>query len=340
MTPPAPDLAAVRRDWAGFPPSAWSSSCSAPSAGGPTSPARWTSCTPASSVWPRSCWAARRRRTPNGTPTCTASTANGCCDPTGCRTPRCSATPAYADRFAGDLAGVARRIDYLRELGVDYLHLMPLLLPRPGPDDGGYAVADFRTVRPDLGTVDDLRELTYSLRGAGISLVLDLVLNHVAREHEWARRAIAGEQRYRDYFLLFSDRTGRTPTRRACRGLPRLRPRQLHLRRGGGRLGLDHLQRLAVGPELGQTPTCCASSPTWCCGWPTWASRCCVSMRSRSCGSGSGPAARTSPEVHAITQVLRTVARIAAPAVAFKAEAIVSPPDLMPYLGVGSGPGG
>ena len=84
------------------------------------------------------------------------------------------------------------RIDYLRELGVTYLHLMPLLTPRPGDSDGGYAVADYRTVRPDLGTMEDLEHLAGELRAEGISLVVDLVLNHVAAEHEWAVRARAG----------------------------------------------------------------------------------------------------------------------------------------------------
>ncbi|MFC2473044.1 MAG: alpha-amylase family glycosyl hydrolase, partial [Actinomyces sp.] len=114
---------------------------------------------------------------------------------------------AYTDRFAGTLRGVEDRIDYLRELGVTYLHLMPLLTPRPGDSDGGYAVADYRTVRPDLGTMEDLEHLAGELRAGGISLVVDLVLNHVAAEHEWAVRARAGEQRYRDYFLIFPDRT-------------------------------------------------------------------------------------------------------------------------------------
>src|SRR5690349_19537251 len=114
---------------------------------------------------------------------------------------------AYADRFADTLRGVEQRVPYLRDLGVGYLHLMPLLTPRPAPNDGGYAVADYRSVRADLGDTDDLRALTGTLREAGISLCLDLVLNHVAREHEWARRARDGEQRYRDYFLIYPDRS-------------------------------------------------------------------------------------------------------------------------------------
>ena len=112
----------------------------------------------------------------------------------------------YTDRFAGDLAGLGKRLDHLEDLGVTYLHLMPLLQPREGDNDGGYAVQDYRAVRADLGTIDDLRDLATTLRGRGISLVLDLVLNHVAREHEWAAKARAGDATYRDYFHVFPDR--------------------------------------------------------------------------------------------------------------------------------------
>src|SRR5205823_5151979 len=123
------------------------------------------------------------------------------------QSPRMLGYAAYADRFAGNLAGVRDRVPYLKELGVTYLHLMPLLATRDGDNDGGYAVTDYRTVRPDLGTMADLRSLAASLRGQGISLVLDLVLNHVAREHQWAGDARAGDAAKRAYFHVFPDRT-------------------------------------------------------------------------------------------------------------------------------------
>src|SRR5215470_9559160 len=82
----------------------------------------------------------------------------------------------YADRFGGTLRGVQERIGYLRELGVTYLHLMPLLHPRSGADDGGYAVVDYRSVRPELGTMSDLASLADALHESGISLTLDLVV--------------------------------------------------------------------------------------------------------------------------------------------------------------------
>src|ERR1019366_4514692 len=114
---------------------------------------------------------------------------------------------AYADLFAKNLAGVSNKIDYLKELGVTYLHLMPLLTPRPGANDGGYAVMDYRSIRPDLGELKDFSALASELHSNGISLTIDLVLNHVAAEHEWARRAQAGEVKYRNYFYAYSDQT-------------------------------------------------------------------------------------------------------------------------------------
>ena len=113
----------------------------------------------------------------------------------------------YADRFGGDLAGVAERLDYLGELGVTYLHLMPLLRPRPGENDGGYAVQSYDEVDPRLGTMADLDRLTAALRRRGISLCTDLVVNHTAAEHDWAVRARRGEAGYRERYFFFPDRT-------------------------------------------------------------------------------------------------------------------------------------
>jgi amylosucrase len=242
---------------------------------------------------------------------------------------------AYADRFADDLAGVAKRIPYLRELGVTYLHLMPLLLPREGDSDGGYAVADYRRVRPDLGTTDDLRELTASLRAEGISLVLDLVLNHVAREHDWAVKARAGDDRYRGYFHSFADRAMPDAYERT---LPEVFPEfapgnftwdddlaawvwttfnawQWDVNWANPDVFVEYAELVLFLANLGvEVVRLDAIAFVW-----------------KRLGTNS----QNQPEVHAITQGLRAVARIAAPALAFKAEAIVSPDDLVHYLGQG-----
>ena len=117
----------------------------------------------------------------------------------------------YVDRYAGTLAGIREQIPYFRELGLTYLHLMPLFASPEGNNDGGYAVSSYRDVDPALGSMEELRALASELRAAGISLVVDFIFNHTSDEHVWARRAVAGETvdgvDYSDFYLIFPDRT-------------------------------------------------------------------------------------------------------------------------------------
>ncbi|GAB4571867.1 MAG: alpha-amylase family glycosyl hydrolase [Anaerolineae bacterium] len=112
----------------------------------------------------------------------------------------------YVDRFAGDLNGIRARVPYFKELGLTYLHLMPLFLAPEENNDGGYAVSSYREVNPALGTMAQLRELAAELRAEGISLVLDFVFNHTSNEHEWAKRALAGDERYQAFYYMCDDR--------------------------------------------------------------------------------------------------------------------------------------
>lgn len=111
----------------------------------------------------------------------------------------------YTECFAKNLQGVKNNLDYIQECGVSYLHLMPLLDTPKGRSDGGYAVSDFRKVRPDLGTVEDLAELSAKCHSLGISLCLDFVMNHTSEEHEWARRAKNGEKEFQDRYFFFDN---------------------------------------------------------------------------------------------------------------------------------------
>ena len=110
----------------------------------------------------------------------------------------------YVDAFAGSLKGVEKKLPYLQECGVNYLHLMPLLESPKGRSDGGYAVSDFRTVQPRLGTMEDLEELADACRKKKISVCLDFVMNHTSEDHEWARKARAGEREYQARYFFYN----------------------------------------------------------------------------------------------------------------------------------------
>ena len=113
----------------------------------------------------------------------------------------------YTENYAGDLNGVRDRLDYLKECGVRYLHLMPLLdSPEDSSrSDGGYAVSDFRKVRPDLGTMEDLERLAASCHQRGIRVCLDFVMNHTSEDHEWAKAAKAGDPLARSRYYFYDN---------------------------------------------------------------------------------------------------------------------------------------
>lgn len=111
----------------------------------------------------------------------------------------------YTDAFAGTLQGVKERLDYIKSCGVNYLHMMPLLESPKGRDDGGYAVADFRKVKPELGTIEDLKELTALCHEQGISCCLDFVMNHTSEDHAWAKAARAGDPQARSRYFFYDN---------------------------------------------------------------------------------------------------------------------------------------
>lgn len=242
---------------------------------------------------------------------------------------------AYADRFTGTIKGIESKVEYLADLGVTYLHLMPLLEPRPGESDGGYAVKDYNKVREDLGTMDDLAALAKVLRERGISLVADLVLNHVAKEHEWAQKAQAGDQHYRDYFYMYPDRT--IPDQFE-QHLPEVFPDF-----APGNFTFDDKTKAWVWTTF--------NSYQWDVNWSNPEVFCeYLKIIFNLLNHGvevirldaiafiwkrMGTTCQGEEEVHWLTEALRAAVRIVAPGAAFKAEAIVGPELLLPYLGKG-----
>jgi amylosucrase len=243
----------------------------------------------------------------------------------------------YVDRFCGTLRELPAKLDYLGELGVAYLHLMPLLQPRPGENDGGYAVADYRAVDPRLGTMADLEDAARALHGRGMSLCVDLVLNHTAREHAWAQAWLAGDPAYAGFYTAFPDR--RLPDAYDAT-IPAVFPDR------------------APG-SFSWVPEACdgAGGWVWTTFWPyqwdldytnpavtlamlgeiTWLANRGVDVFRMDAvpfmWKRLGTTSQNQPEGHLLLQLLHALTRLAAPGVVFKAEAIVAPEDLVPYLG-------
>ena len=111
----------------------------------------------------------------------------------------------YVSAFAGTLQGVREKLDYIQECGVNYLHLMPLLKSPAGRSDGGYAVADFRAVQEELGTMDDLAELASDCHKDGIAICLDFVMNHTSEDHEWAVKARKGDPEAQARYFFYDN---------------------------------------------------------------------------------------------------------------------------------------
>ncbi len=112
----------------------------------------------------------------------------------------------YVDRFAGKIPDVEGRLDYLEELGINLVHLMPILKRREGENDGGYAVSDYSTIDPQFGSNEDLIRLISELHKRNSLVMMDMVLNHTADDHAWALKAKEGDPDYLDYFYHFSEK--------------------------------------------------------------------------------------------------------------------------------------
>jgi amylosucrase len=238
----------------------------------------------------------------------------------------------YVDLFAANLKGIREKIPYFRELGLSYLHLMPLFKVPAGESDGGYAVSSYRQVNPALGTMEELTDLAAELRQEGISLVLDLVFNHTSDEHQWAMRAKAGDIEYQEDYLTFPDRTMPDAYDAHLREIfpdehpgsftyfPEIRKwvwttfhsYQWDLNYANpmvfNRMAEEMLFLANVGVEVLRLD---AVAFTW---------------------KRLGTNCENLPEAHMLIQAFNTVARVAAPALLFKSEAIVHPDDVIKYI--------
>ena len=237
----------------------------------------------------------------------------------------------YVDRFAGGLAGIRSRIPYFVELGLSYIHLMPLFAAPTANSDGGYAVSSYREVNPALGTMEELTALAAELRANGISLVLDFVFNHTSNEHEWARKALARDPEFEDFYLIYPDREQPDAFEQTTREIFPDDHTGSFVQLEDGRWVWStfyHFQwdlnyrNPAVFRAMARELLFLANQGV-------------EILRMDAVAfiwKQLGTACENLPEAHLLLQAFNAVARIAAPALLFKSEAIVHPDAIIEYV--------
>lgn len=238
----------------------------------------------------------------------------------------------YVDLYAGTLNGIRKRVPYFKELGLTFLHLMPLFRTPPGEDDGGYAISSYREVDPSLGTMEELSVLAAELRQEGISLVLDFIFNHTSDDHEWAQAAKVGDLDFQDYYYIFPDR--RMPDAYEAH-LREIFPHQ-------------HPGAFTYSPEMEKWVWTTFNSYQWDLNYANPAvfnSMVAEMLFLANVGvevlrldavafiwKQMGSDCENLPEAHLIIQAFNAIARVAAPALLFKSEAIVHPDEVIKYI--------
>lgn len=237
----------------------------------------------------------------------------------------------YVDLFAGDFTGLAQRIPYLKQTGINYLHLMPLFKAPEPNSDGGYAVSDYRKTMPHLGSMAQLSELMQKLHAEGIRPVLDFVFNHTSDEHRWAVKAKAGETQFQDYYFFFDEQEREHYA-------PWLREIFPEIRRGC----------FTYEPTVGRWVWTTFNSFQWDLNYANpevfnamaeemlfLANQGAAVLRLDALAfvwKEAGTNCENLPKAHTLIQAFNAVARIGAPALQFKSEAIVHPDEVVKYI--------
>ena len=239
---------------------------------------------------------------------------------------------AYVDRFAGTFRGLESRIPYLKELGVTYLHLMPFFLAPEKESDGGYAVSSYRDTNPALGAMADLEHMAAVFEKHGIGLVADFVFNHTSDEHLWARRALAGDGEYQDYYWMFDDQAETLPWQANLRDIfPEIRKGSFTWRADVQKWVWTTFNSFQWDLNYRNPAVFAAMAGEM------------ISLANRGISflrldavafvwKQLGTNCENLPQAHTIIQAFQVVARLACPSLLFKSEAIVHPDDIAKYI--------
>jgi len=239
----------------------------------------------------------------------------------------------YVDRFSDDLKSLVDKLDYLDDLGINLLHLMPLFKSPEQESDGGYAVSDFRTVDPRFGTLNDLKSVIHNMNQRGMYIMLDIVLNHTSDQHSWALQAKTGDPRFIDYYYMYADRVIPDQFESAMPAIfPESSPSnftyikecdrwvmtvfhhyQWDLNFTNPRVLVEMLEHIFFYANLG-VDILRIDAPAFI--WKQQGTNC-----------------QNLPQAHTILRLIKLAVQLATPGMAILGEAIVSPNEIMKYFG-------
>ncbi|MCY9873039.1 alpha-amylase family protein [Vibrio barjaei] len=238
----------------------------------------------------------------------------------------------YVDLFAGDFKKLKEKIPYFEQLGINYVHLMPLYLAPEGNSDGGYAVSDYRKVDPRLGTEKELKSLATAFNEAGIALVLDFVFNHTSDEHAWAKHARSGDEQYQEFYYFFDDKREVDEYNATCREIfPSVRR--------GSFTWLEDVEKWVWTTfnsfqwDLNYSNPAVFNAITD--EMLFLANLGCDGLRLDALAfiwKEKGTQCESLPKAHTLIQAFNLCLQITAPAVLFKSEAIVHPDEVAQYI--------
>jgi amylosucrase len=241
----------------------------------------------------------------------------------------------YVDRFCGSLKAMPGKLNYFKKLGVNFLHLMPVMKSPEGESDGGYAVSDFRNVDERFGTLEDLKKLQQQMNLEKMYLMIDIVLNHTSYKHEWAEKAKSGDKKYQDYFYMYSNR--HTPDQFDA-AMPDIFPEsspgnftwsaecnkwvmtvfhqyQWDLNYTNPEVLVEMLDNILFYANLG-VDILRIDAPAFI--WKQMGTTC-----------------QNLPQAHTLLRLIKQCVQVAAPGMALLGEAIVAPKEIMKYFGTG-----
>ena len=241
----------------------------------------------------------------------------------------------YADRFAGKLSKIEGKLPYLKDLGVNFLHFLPLFESPDGESDGGYAVSNYRRINPKLGSIKDFIALQSELQKQGFYAMVDIVLNHTSNQHEWAKKARKGDATFQDYYYFYPDRSVPDEMERS---MPEIFPD-------------SSPGNFTFIPELDQWVMTVFNSYQWDLNFRNpavfnamldtiffYANLGIDVLRIDAPAfiwKQTGTTCQNLPEAHTILKLIKLCVEVATPGMALLGEAIVAPTQIMEYFGTG-----